>query len=335
MQNSTSDKRLTSIIDNISPTIQLDSGVNLYVLPRKEIKWSEFLKYAPNYSIALDGFVYGMSRFNTEKCIVNFNHHEEVNRMATRSTCAQVYMALRQGLMESFNENNTPKLNIFVNDSDQDVSLSVWLLNNHDKISSRRVTPLINRLVFTEDILDTTSGAYPFDPNSKQMQELEWIFEPYTKLRTSFQLFSMNDIEIAETILSVSKRIDKYCNGKNGLTSLDLRFDKLGGGKNWTLIKEIGGAARTGLYHTGIRAYISVYKIKNNTYTYSIGKMSQFDKFPIKKLYKVLNNAENLSHSSSNSWGGGDIIGGSPRLTGSTIPPKEIEKIVNNYLKSM
>ncbi|HJO92169.1 MAG TPA: hypothetical protein QF753_02110 [Victivallales bacterium] len=335
MPNKNSDNMLSSILDKSSPTVQLEEGINLYVFPREEIKWNEFIKYAPRYSVALDGFVYGMTRFNAGKCIVNFNHHEEVDRMATRSTCAQVYMALRQGLMESFRENGSPKLNIFVNDSDQDVSLSVWLLQNHNKISGRKITPLINRLVFSEDILDTTAGAYPFDPNSKLMQELEWIFEPYTKARISFKLFAMNNVEIANTILSISSKIDKYCEGKNGLIPLDLRFEKLGGGKNWTLIKEIGAAARTGLDHTGIRAYISVYKNKNNSFTYSIGKMSQFDKFPIKKLYKALNNIENIPLSSSNSWGGGDIIGGSPRLTGSAIPPKEIEKIVNSYLESL
>jgi hypothetical protein len=330
---STSNKIQNSIIEGVSPTIQLDENINLYVIPREEIKWREFLKYAPDYSVALDGFVYGISRFDSAKCIVNFNHHEDVDRMATRSTCAQVYMALQQGLMNSFQYEGTPRLNIFVNDSDQDVSLSVWLLKNHDKISGQKITPLINRLVFTEDILDTTAGAYPFDPSSKLMQELEWIFEPYTKARTSFKLSSMNNIEIAETILSVCKKIDKYCEKKNGLIPLDLQFKKLGGGENWALIEEIGAAARTGVYRTGVRAYISVYKNKNNTYTYSIGKMSQFDNFPIKKLYQVLNKVENISPGSSNSWGGGDIIGGSPRLTGSSLPPTEVEKLVNNYLK--
>lgn len=50
------------------------------------------------FSIALDGYVNVGPRFDHEGPRVNFNHHEEVDRLATRATCGQVLMAIRQGL---------------------------------------------------------------------------------------------------------------------------------------------------------------------------------------------------------------------------------------------
>lgn len=73
-------------------------SIKLFVEPNGfPITWNEFLADAPQNSIALDGYVKGGPKFDLKSVKANFNHHEEVDRLATRSTCSQVLMALRMG----------------------------------------------------------------------------------------------------------------------------------------------------------------------------------------------------------------------------------------------
>jgi hypothetical protein len=55
--------------------------------------WKEFVETHPARSIALGGYVKGEPRFNCEGTHVNFNHHEDFNRLAARSTASQVGMS--------------------------------------------------------------------------------------------------------------------------------------------------------------------------------------------------------------------------------------------------
>jgi len=73
--------------------------VKLHILPRVVTTWKEFVETHPIRSIALDGYVKGEPRFNREGTHVNFNHHEDVNRLATRCTASQVSMAIMGGLL--------------------------------------------------------------------------------------------------------------------------------------------------------------------------------------------------------------------------------------------
>lgn len=76
--------------------------MKLQILPRVVITWEEFVNAHPAPSIALDGYVKGEPRFNRAGTHVNFNHHEDVNRFATRCTASQVRMALKGGLLSVF-----------------------------------------------------------------------------------------------------------------------------------------------------------------------------------------------------------------------------------------
>ena len=68
------------------------------------LSWDDFVKTYPENSIALDGFVTGPTHFfkNEKGVWANFNHHEGVDRLSTRATCAQTLLAIRQGLIKSF-----------------------------------------------------------------------------------------------------------------------------------------------------------------------------------------------------------------------------------------
>lgn len=311
---------------------KLAEGVNLSVAPREVVQWDEFREHAPRFSIALDGFVYGRPRFDPEGPHLNYNHHEEVDRLGTRSTCAQVLIGLKQCLMDSFRPDGSPRMEVFVNDPDQDVALSVWLLQNHERIEGPKSEPLVNRLVHAEDVLDATAGAYTFDPNSKLMREVAWIFDPFTQARAAGRVFAMDAPEMVNVIRAVGERITRYSLGEGETKALDLRYEAIGGGDGWAMIQEIGMAARTGLYHAGGRAFVSAKENPDGSYSYSLGKMSPYVRFPITDLYGVLNAAEGLETGAANSWGGSDIIGGSPRMTASSIEPKDLEDLINRYI---
>jgi len=88
----------------------------------------KFIEATPNGSIALDGYVTAGPKFNNITKHINFDHHTDVERLATRSTMGQVLMAIKQRLFDSIEYDTS---GMYVNDADQDVCLSTWLLKNY------------------------------------------------------------------------------------------------------------------------------------------------------------------------------------------------------------
>ena len=305
--------------------------INLIAEPEVVLSWDEFTHTKPPYSIALDGYVNSVSELNIDGPYLNLDHHSGVRRLITRSTCSQVYLSIVLGLFKLFQKDNQPHANIYVNDCDQDVCLSYWLLKNPDKLFGLKAQDNIARLIIGEDFLDATAGSFPIDLTRDTMQQSFWIFEPYTIARNNAELKKYSSSQMVELIMSVYERIDLFVEGKAQRIEVDARYEIVGGGKGWILAKEIGPYARAQLYQEGIQALITFRDNQDGTYTYSIGKISEFINFPIPEFYNVLNQAENLIKT-NDQWGGSTIIGGSPRRSSSKLEPKELENIVNDYL---
>ena len=130
----------------------------IHFFPRVSWTWEEFEKNAPPCSIALDGMVKGGPRLDTHARRVNFDHHDGVVREATMSTCKQMFFAIKGGLMKMF---GAEPVHVFINDTDQDTSLAVWLLVKHALFEGSQSIPTINRLLELTDRLDITGGAFP------------------------------------------------------------------------------------------------------------------------------------------------------------------------------
>ena len=142
----------------------------------------------------------------------------------------------------------------------------------------------------------------------------------------------MSKKEMKDILRSVCDRIDAAIRGRNGEIELDTRFEKIGGGSGWQMILEEGPYARTKLFSENIKAYVALVESREDAYAYTIGKMSPFVMFPLERIYEALNKTEGLS-SQENCWGGSAIIGGSPRKTGSRLPPEKVEKVINACIK--
>jgi hypothetical protein len=290
------------------------------------ISWNNFIKEKSPYSIALDGYVIGPPIFNESGPYQNFNHHEDVDRLGTRSTCAQVLIALRQGLTDTFNE-----MNIWVNDCDEDVCLSTFLLAN-PHIAMNAMNPLLNRLVSMEDMLDATAGAYPFPASLPTLEHMAWIFEPYRRFRISGEIDNRKEDGFRFVIETVHDRIMKHITGTASVIKLDTRYEVLGGGNSWSIVKEIGMNARTGMFSNGIRAFVSVRERPDGNLTVAIGRMSPYVKFNILKIIDAFNEAEGLTESPDR-WGGGNTIAGSPRIAGTKLSLKDITNIIEEVIK--
>lgn len=303
--------------------------ISLHVEPRTPpMSWSKFWRQAPKFSIALDGYVTGGPKFEGHGPCANFNHHELVDRLSTRATCAQVLMAIRQGLFARFRDESGPRAEVFVNDCDEDVC-TAWTLLKHHHLVENTTNPNFNRLVFMEDMLDATAGAYPFSPDLPTLRELAWVFEPYRQFRLSGQLDKKDARGYEGVITDVESRILRHVVGQGKEIPLDTRFERLGGGKGWTMVKEIGAQARTGIFASGIRAFVSVREREPGKYSYVIGRMSPFIPLDLNVLCSRLNEAEGATE---DRWGGADIIIGSPRIGGSVLPPDEVAKLVDSVV---
>lgn len=308
--------------------------IELHVEPRVTKRWEQFIQEAQPCSIALDGYVSGPPRYERKGPYLNLNHHEGVDRLVTSSTSSQVHIYVKQGLFRKFQKEGFPYAHVWINDPDQDTSLAVWLLRNHERFSGQRSEPLLNRIMYAEDMLDRTAGAYPFSTETDLMRDIAWVFEPFT---TMIQQLPRLDARMMEMVVdSIGTRIHAYILGKGDKVIPDTRYEILHQATGWVMIREIGNYARTGLFNAGNYAFVSVRDgVEKQNHRYSLGKMSPFVEFPLLEIYEELNRREGIPADAEDRWGGSNTIGGSPRQAGSPINPGQLVAIIEEFLSSI
>jgi hypothetical protein len=306
--------------------------IKIHILPRQSMTWEEFVINTPNKSIALDGFVKGGPKYDCRSMHANYDHHEGVVREATMSTCMQVYYAIKGGLMNTLIKTEGD-IHVYINDTDQDTSLAVWLLNNYKQFENSQSIPHVNRLLSVTDKLDITGGAFPMNIDDQLMRQHLWVFEPYSNLRKSGNLATADETVLRNNLETISSRITQFMMNQGGEVELDIRHTILYDSPGFKIIDEYAGNdARQYLFSKGLDAFISLVATRpDGNKVYTVGKRSQYILFPVRKLYDDFNKAEGLDH--SNGWNGSDIIGGSSRLHGSKHCWEDLKEITNNRLK--
>lgn len=327
------------------------SGIELAIEPGRTVTWENFVKESSQRdvgSIALDGYVIGAPAYITVLSpsglilgVKNFNHHEDVERLATLATCGQVDLALKSGLADAFRDDKghfTAK--VFVNDSDQDVCAAVWLLRNKAQVCHTG-NPLLNRFVAVAGLMDMTAGSYPFDGDLPFLEELNWINEPYNRARISGDATS-SDPEVHRHIIdSVGLRISQHLAGQGDRIPLDLRYDVLAKGRRWTMIREVGAQAKMGAIQDGARALIQVRDKDQDHIHMSFWKQSEYVPMDFKGLIRDLGGEELNTRKALGlipksrrkleaNWGGGTTTFGSPRIIG-TVLDKELVGELADY----
>ncbi|MNN37808.1 hypothetical protein D3C81_1517710 [compost metagenome] len=218
---------------------------------------------------------------------------------------------------------------MYTNDCDEDVCLSYYLLK-HGYRSKNTIDPALNKLVSMVDLLDTTAGTYPFPADLPAVKELAWIFQPYRIARMNGLLATKNKDVYKDIITNVERRITDYICGKGEQVDLDTTYETIYSSPKWSMIKETASHSRLGMISDGIKCFISFRQRQNGNWDYVIGKVSPFVQFPINLICAHLNDIEDTY---VDEWGGSDIIGGSPRVSGSSLSPDEMIIIINNLLE--
>lgn len=294
------------------------------------LSWADFCRVAPAFSVALDGYVNEGPQWDPFGPRQNLNHHEGVDRFATRATCEQVLFNIRLGMFERFrNADGIPTLLAYVNDCDEDVCLSWFLLKNFILVENT-INLLTNKLVSVEGLMDAAAGAYPLSPDLEILQTMNWIFAPYRRFRVSGQIDHRDANEFREVVTGVEYRIEKYLAGRARMVPLDTKYEVVHQGHEWTMIREIGVNAKSGMYHKGIHAYVAMRERPNGRWSYTIGRMSHYIPFNVLNHLRRLSAAELVKDPTSKPFGGGNTIGGSDRALGSAQSPDEVFRIVED-----
>lgn len=307
------------------------SGITLHMRPEREpVGWEEFCATHSPYAIALDGYVAASSRFDPSGPRLNLDHHADVDRLTARATCAQTLLALRQGLLERFRDENGPRVDVYVNDCDEDVC-TAWFLLTHANLAAGGRQPRLDQLVNLVDVLDTTAGACPLPPDLTVLKELAWVFAPYHHFRRSGALDRREPHAHHDVVAEVCNRMERHVDGGGSTCRLDGRYQRCGGGPGWVLLKELGAQARIAAAADGIRAYVAVRDRSDGRWAYTVGRKSPFVPFDVPAILRVLNEAEEPG---GGRWGGSNIVGGSPRVRGSMLCPADVERIINRLMQT-
>jgi hypothetical protein len=307
------------------------SNISLSMRPDiTPLGWEEFCATHGPYTIGLDGYVASGSRFDATGPRLNLDHHTGVDRLATRASCAQVLLAIRQGLFDWFRDGQGPRAEVCVNDCDEDVCTS-WFLLAHADLAAPGTNPPLDRLVNLVDLLDTTAGTYAIPADLSSLRELAWVFAPYHSFRQSGELDRRQPEGHWGVVAEVSSRIERHLGGRGSSCLLDGRYERLGGGPGWAMIREIGAQARIGATADGIRAYVAVRDRSDGRWAYVVGRASPFVPFDVPAVLRRLNEAEGAGEAR---WGGSDLVGGSPRARGSKLSPRELEGAINEFLRT-
>lgn len=311
--------------------------ITLNVEPNIVKTLNRFMKENPPYSVALDGYVKDKSKIIVAEKgpYANFDHHYYVNRLDTRCTARQIYDRIKLRSFKDFVKNGELTFNLYVNDCDQDVCSTVWFFYNQNKINEDRGSPLITRFIGVIDLLDSFCGFYPFPRDSEILNEIGWIFEIYTNARFEERLDKMSAEEKKELIMNTLTRISYYVDGRGEKIEINDDYERIGGNKNWIMLKELGSHVRGRIFREGYDLFVSVRERENSRFSYSIIKVIPNDDISFKELSEELNKADHFSELGLEKWYHSDMILAPPRDIGSGIVPTSLEKILNNALEKI
>jgi hypothetical protein len=321
--------------------------IDLVVAPGPAVTKDTFLA-GPGHAIALDGYVFGPPFLVVDGArgpYRNFNHHEVVDRSCTSSTCEQARRAVLLGIYDLFQQRGERHATLYVNDCDQDVCLSTWILMNPE----RAAEPLVRVMSQIVDLLDMSAGSFPMPHTRDLLGEVRWCFEPYVRARPALSM--LDALAMRELISDVHHRIDHFVIGRAEALPLQGTYDVVGGGAlaggtgSWVLARVTHQNARERMVAAGVRAAVELFGEREvsvdvagrtapeKRWFYTVWRRSEYIVgFPVATILAALNVAEGFTPVDVTGWGGAENVGGSPRARGSRLAPADVERIVADVL---
>lgn len=301
-------------------------GLTIFFSPGRRESLQRFFTEYPSYSIALDGFVPGLYHFQTKDDggpRVVMDHHMnlhdfgieglEIDRTIVRSTCEQVFRRVGNGFFRKHfgvGEDGEINLNVFVEDLDEDVMLSLYslyrLVHPHNGNGGKQKARLRSffRLVNHEGLKDADGGSFSFggenfegpDPHEED-EKLKWTFARSADWKKSTSIRELSAAGICGYVVEDTfRRIDEYVHGRAGRIPLDGRYEVLfeDSQYGWCLVTESGHEARMRMAEDGIGAIVSHIREGTRGSIFTLWKIDDASSWPVTELYTVLNRLERL-----------------------------------------
>lgn len=296
---------------------------------RAPLTREEFRRTHPRGSIAVDGYLPEGPWFDLDALQSNINHHEVVDRLATRCSAAQGAIGVRMGRYEAFFREG---IHFWTNDCDPDVATLLWVLENPARMRGA-LNPLFNKMLHLLDMLDTTAATYPF-PTDFDLGEYHWIFEPYFEAQARGIVERKEPREHERIVDDCHLHLERYLAGKPGRVEIETGYDVVSLHPGWGMFRARGSLSRMGLVAAGHFAFVLVRDRPDGSWTYTVQRTSDGVRFPIQRFLAALNAREQSHHAEplQELWGAGDTVGGSPRVRGSRLPPTEVAEVLNEVM---
>jgi hypothetical protein len=288
---------------------------------------------SPAGTIFLDGAAQGEPFLDHEKKIYNLDHHEGCVRSFTLSTCEQVLVMILKGL-----DLREREWKIYANEPDLDTVLSIWLIFNHLQINRKDALHIrfLYALVRLEGVIDALGlelkdfSALPPELMRKAQRVIDYLRKDEIKLKKDGL---WDEVDYPEYTAAVLRKIDRIVyksaeftdlKGIKELARVDLTDDRI-----VAVVESDSGIyeLEPQLNHLyGNRLGLVVLRKSDNTYT--LRRMDLFMPGDLEAVYERLNFIDRnvRCQKDANRWGGSADIGGSPRVSGTHLSPREIAR---------
>jgi hypothetical protein len=286
---------------------------------------------APSGTIYLDGAAQGGPFLNTEKDLLNLDHHEGCLRAFTVATCEQAMIVIRKGL-----DLQKRDWTIWANEPDLDTVLAIWILLNHMRLNDadpeirRRFMPLV-RLEGTIDAHGLEMQelcAFPPALRASVFEDLERLRGREVELKKEGKWQEIDFLEYTADLLRVIDAMIYSSRHFEGVVDIEELARAVIGDNQLAIVCR----SDMGIYEVephlrrihGKR--LGVIILQKDPKTYTVRQVDTFLPTTLDRAYERLNLIDPSAggRRSGNRWGGSGEIGGSPRSKGTALTPQQI-----------
>ena len=317
----------------------LDAPEIRVVVSRSSASAAAAARKAPEGTIFLDGAAQSEPFIDTQRRVMNLDHHTGCVRPFTLATCEQALALVMRGL-----DLREKPWTIYANDADLDIVLAIWVLLNSGHLESgsdvlRAAVPVIR----LEGVIDAHGSelreltGFPPDLIASTSKLVDELFAPerdakrtgvwteidllqfvarqlYALDRQFFPAGHFADFSHVEEVARVAinaERVAIVCRSERGIYEIETALKKSYGKRLGAVVLDKGAGA------------------------YTLRLVDRFLPATLEAAYDRLNLADPAVHAgdTSNTWGGAADIGGSPRKTGSKLEPREIADLLRTALR--
>lgn len=282
---------------------------------------TEILENLPKNSIALDGYIQS-PEFDLENNRFSFDHHDKVNRQITRASCQQVLDALLLGF-------ESKECNIYINDVDGDIVLSIWLLQHPEMVSDKKVRVLVESV----GSIDAHGPTYQALDSALAEAFFKGVMKPESDARRNRQY---GQTDLRNLLTECLKNLDQLIRGE---LSYEIEKDKrsfkiINQGSGWVMA-ESNDFVFDLLYKAGYSRAVAYQKQPDGSYAYTVAKRSELvSNFPVGPASKKGTILFELNLIEPG-LGGGSTIGGAPRNKDSSrsrLSPDQVFSVIESVI---